>query len=127
MAGFKDFLMRGNLIDLAIAFILGASFGDVVKAFTKIILDIIGLIGGNPNFDTVAIGPINVGVFITAVVSFVILAAIVYFGVIKPYEHIKARTAKPVEAAVAAPTTEDLLAEIRDLLKAQAHGPHPER
>ncbi|HEY3409888.1 MAG TPA: large conductance mechanosensitive channel protein MscL [Propionicimonas sp.] len=120
MAGFKDFLMRGNLIDLAIAFILGASFGEVVKAFTKIILDIIGLIGGNPNFDTVAIGPVNVGVFITAVVSFVILAAVLYFGVVKPYERIQARVKKPVEAVVAAPTTEDLLAEIRDLLKTQS-------
>ncbi|HEY3409227.1 MAG TPA: MscL family protein, partial [Propionicimonas sp.] len=54
--------MGGNLIDLAIAFMLGASFGEVVKAFTKIILDIIGLIAGNPNFDTVAIGQVNVGV-----------------------------------------------------------------
>lgn len=120
MAGFKDFLMRGNLIDLAIAFILGASFGEVVKAFTKIILDVIGLIGGNPNFDTVAIGPINVGVFITAVMSFVILAAIVYFGVIKPYERMVARIAKPIDGVVYRKTTEDLLAEIRDLLRSQA-------
>lgn len=118
MAGFKDFLMRGNLIDLVIAFILGASFGDVVKAFTRIILDIIGLIGGNPNFDTVTIGQINVGVFITAVVSFVILSAVLYFGVVRPYEAIKARTS-PAEAVVGAPTTEELLGEIRDLLKTQ--------
>lgn len=118
MAGFRKFLMRGNVIDLAIAFILGASFGEVVKAFTKIILDVIGLMGGNPNFDTLAIGPINVGVFVTALVSLVILATVLYFGVVKPYEHIKARTATPPET-VSAPTTEDLLGEIRDLLKAR--------
>lgn len=120
MKGFKDFLMRGNLIDLAVAFILGASFGEVVKAFTKIIMDIIGLMGGSPDFSSVAVGPINVGVFITALVSFVILSAIVYFGVIKPYERLKAATAKPTEPDVAAPTTEELLAEIRDLLKTRA-------
>lgn len=118
MAGFKNFLMRGNVIDLAIAFILGASFGEVVKAFTKIILDVIGLMGGNPNFDTLAIGPINVGVFVTALVSLAILATVLYFGVVKPYERIKARAATPLEV-VTAPTTEDLLVEIRDLLKAR--------
>lgn len=119
MAGFKDFLMRGNLIDLAIAFILGASFGNVVTAFTKIIMDIIGLIGGNPNFDTVTIGPINVGVFITAAVSFVIMAAILYFGVVRPYETIKNFGKKPTGEGPTPPSSEELLTEIRDLLKAQ--------
>ena len=84
MKGFKDFLMRGNLVDLAVAVIIATSFGAVVSTFTQIIMDVIGKMGGNPNFDTVAIGGVNVGKFITAVVSFVILAAIVYFGVIKP-------------------------------------------
>ncbi|HQZ00431.1 MAG TPA: large conductance mechanosensitive channel protein MscL [Propionicimonas sp.] len=120
MKGFKEFLLRGNLIDLAIAFILGASFGQVVTAFTKIIMDIIGLLGGNPDFSTVSVGPINVGVFITAVVSFVIMAAVLYFGVVKPYESIKAIGKKNESAdEVAAPTSEELLSEIRDLLKAQ--------
>ncbi len=116
MAGFKDFLMRGNLIDLAIAFILGASFSSVVAAFTKIILDVVGLIGGNPDFSTVSIGPINVGVFITALVSFVIMAAVLYFGVVKPYEMIQKLAAKPAPAEPDAPTSEQLLTEIRDLL-----------
>ena len=119
MQGFKDFLMRGNLIDLAIAFILGASFGNVVTAFTKIIMDVIGLFGGNPDFSTVAIGPINVGVFITALVSFVIMATVLYFGVVKPYESLKAMTTKPKPEEAGGPTSEELLAEIRDLLKAE--------
>lgn len=116
MAGFKDFLMRGNLIDIAIAFILGASFGAVVQSFTKIVMDVIGLIGGNPDFSSVAIGPINVGVFITAVVTFVITAAVLYFGVVKPYEAIKKLREKPAAEEPGAPTQEELLAEIRDLL-----------
>ncbi|HRA75107.1 MAG TPA: MscL family protein, partial [Propionicimonas sp.] len=50
MKGFKDFIMRGNLVELAVAVIIATSLGTVVTTFTKIVLDIIGLIGGNPNF-----------------------------------------------------------------------------
>ena len=117
MKGFKDFLMRGDLIDLAVAFILGASFGKVVESFTKIIMDIIGLLGGTPDFSKVMVGPINVGVFITAAVAFLILSAVLYFGVVKPYERLKGLTSKPTKAEPAAPTSEELLVEIRDLLK----------
>ena len=121
MKGFKDFIMRGNLIEIAVAFIIAAAFAKVVEAFTKLILDIIGLLGGNPDFSQVAIGPINIGVFITAVISFLMIAAIVYFGVVTPYEKGKARLAKKKADDEAAeeptPTTEELLSEIRDLLK----------
>ena len=120
MAGFKDFLMRGNLIDLAIAFILGAAFGDVVKAFTQIVMDIIGLLGGQPDFTQVAVGGVNIGVFITAIVSFVILSAILYFGVVKPYELVKSRGKQPTDGGPVPPSSEELLTEIRDLLKSQA-------
>ena len=116
MKGFKDFLMRGNLIDLAVAFILGASFNAVVQAFSKLILSLISMIGGQPNFDNVAIGSVNVGVFITAVVSFVVVAAILYFGLVKPMNMLKARLDAKKEAEPPAETTEQLLAEIRDLL-----------
>jgi large conductance mechanosensitive channel len=119
LQGFKDFLLRGNLIDLAVAFILGASFGNVVTTFTQIVMDVIGLVGGNPNFDTVTIGGVNIGKFITALVSFVIMAAIVYFGVVRPYQLISAKLKKPADDTPAAPTTEELLTEIRDLLKAK--------
>ena len=120
MTGFKDFLMRGNLIALAVAVIIGTAVGAVVPTFPQVILDIIGLIGGNPDFSTVKIGPILVGPFINAVVTFVIIAAIIYFGILKPIEAMK-KLRKPADepVEVAAPTTEDLLIEIRDLLKAQ--------
>ncbi|MDR2564491.1 MAG: large conductance mechanosensitive channel protein MscL [Bifidobacteriaceae bacterium] len=114
MKGFRDFLMRGNLIDLAVAFILGASFGAVVKDFTKIIMDLIGLVGGNPDFGTVKIGSINVGNFLTALVSFVIVSAVLYFGIVRPYQLLKDKLTKDAEPAP--PTTDELLTEIRDLL-----------
>lgn len=126
MKGFKDFLMQGNLIDLAVAVIIGAAFGDVVKAFTKIIMDFIGLFGGQPDFSQVVIPGlnINVGVFLTALVSFAMIAAVVYFFVIKPYQALKAaaeaRLNAPADEAAPAPTTDELLAEIRDLLKERA-------
>ncbi|MDR2379548.1 MAG: large conductance mechanosensitive channel protein MscL [Bifidobacteriaceae bacterium] len=115
MKGFRDFLMRGNLIDLAVAFILGASFGAVVSSFTQVIMDLIGLAGGNPNFDTVAVGPIVVGKFLTALVSFVIVAAVLYFAVVRPYQILKGKLAKKDDEPDA-PTAEELLTEIRDLL-----------
>ncbi len=121
MKGFKDFLMQGNLIELATAVILGAAFGDVVKAFTGIIMGIIGAFGGNPDFSTVTVGGINVGVFINALVAFVIIAAVLYFLVIKPYERVRdavaARLQAQKDAEAPAATTDELLAEIRDLLK----------
>ncbi|MDR0285905.1 MAG: MscL family protein, partial [Propionibacteriaceae bacterium] len=73
MKGFRHFLMRGNLIDLAVAFILGASFTAVVTAFTSIIMSLLSRIGGQPNFDAVTVGGIKVGPFITAAISFLVL------------------------------------------------------
>jgi large conductance mechanosensitive channel len=112
--------MRGNLIEVAIAFIIGAAFGTVTTSFTKLVMDVIAkVIGGQPDFSSVAVGGVNIGVFITAVISFAITAAVVYFGIVKPYEHLKTRLAKPAEPTVDGPTSEELLAEIRDLLAAK--------
>lgn len=117
MAGFKDFLMRGNLIEVAIAFIIGAAFGSVTTSFTKLVMDVIGkVIGGQPDFSAVTVAGVNIGVFITAVISFVITATVVYFGIVKPYEALKTRLIKAEEAAASGPTSEELLTEIRDLL-----------
>lgn len=116
MKGFRDFLMRGNLVDMAVAFIMAASFGAVVTTFTQVIMDIIGKLGGTPDFSTVAIGGVNVGKFITALIAFVIMAAVVYFGIVKPFEKLRGVFSKPEEEEPAGPTTEELLAEIRDLM-----------
>lgn len=123
--GFKEFLLRGNVVDLAVAVIIGAAFGAVVKAFADdFVGGLIGVIGGTPNFDTAGIeigdGKIVVGTTITALINFVIVAAVVYFVVVVPMKTIMARSAKDADAETPAPTDEAvLLTEIRDLLKAQ--------
>jgi large conductance mechanosensitive channel len=117
MQGFKDFLMRGNLIELAVAFIMGTVFAAVVQAFTKIVLDLLGLIVQVEGLSDIAVRGINVGNFITALITFVLTAAVLYFFVVVPYNRLSAIRKKdePEQAA----SSEDLLAEIRDLLRAQ--------
>jgi large conductance mechanosensitive channel len=120
MQGFKDFIFRGNLIELAVAFIIGGAFATVVQDFTKIIIELLAKVGGSPNFDEFKPGGlISVGPFLTGIVAFVILAAVVYFGLVKPYEAFSARLKKPADDSPIVPTTEDILLEIRDLLAAQ--------
>ena len=119
MKGFKDFVMRGNLVELAVAFIIATSFAVVVKAFTDVILGLIGKAGGHPDFNSYKPGGVPVGVFLTALVAFLILAFIVYFFVVKPYEAAKARFAKTSEEAAVGEEIV-LLREIRDALKGRA-------
>lgn len=117
MKGFKNFIMRGNLVELAVAFIIGGAFATVVTTFTAIVMDLIGKLGGTPNFSTFIPGGIHVGAFLTALVSFIILAAVVYFGVVKPYEFAKSKLVKEEEETPE--TSEVLLTQIRDLLAQQ--------
>jgi large conductance mechanosensitive channel len=122
--GFRDFLMRGNLVELAVAVIIGTAFAAVVKAFTAMIMDIIGKFGGVPDFSGRSIYGISVGAFITALLTFVLTAAVVYWLVVIPYNRISARLKKEQDQPESAPavTSEDLLTEIRDLLRQQASG-----
>ena len=119
--GFKDFLLRGNLIDIAVAFVIGGAFGAVTTAFTKVVVEILAKLGGAPNFDEWhPLGLVSVGPFLTALVAFAIMAFVVYFGIVLPYERVKALGTKAdTETEAGAPTTEELLIEIRDLLKQQ--------
>ena len=120
--GFKDFLMRGNLIDIAVAFVIGGAFATVTTAFTQIVVELLAILGGAPNFDEwQPFGMSSIGPFLTALVAFIIMAFVVYFGIVVPYERVKAMTAKTeAEPEPGAPTTEELLTEIRDLLKNNA-------
>ncbi len=115
MKGFRDFLMRGNLVELAVAFIMGTVFAAVVEAFTKIILDILGLVVQVEGLSDITVVGINVGNFLTALVTFVLTAAVLYFAVVVPYNKLSEIRKKdePQKAA----SSEDLLAEIRDLLR----------
>ena len=124
LSGFKAFVMRGNLIELAVAVIIGTAFGAVVTSFTKILTDLIGLIFSVPDFSSQSVGGVNVGGFINAVLGFVLTAAVLYFGVVTPYNQLSARLKREQDQAEAAPAVkaEDLLTEIRDLLRDQAHG-----
>lgn len=115
MSGFKKFLMQGNVVELAVAVVIAGVFGEVVKAFVTIIMDLIGKAGGTPNFSGYTPGGVHVGAFLTALVAFIIVAAIVYFGVVKPYEAFKARFVKPEEENA---TELSVLTEIRDALRA---------
>jgi large conductance mechanosensitive channel len=114
MSGFKKFVMQGHLVELAVAFVMAAAFGAVVKTFVEIVMSLIGKIGGRPDFTSIKPGGVPLGAFITELVAFVILAAVVYFFVVKPYEAAKGRFSSPKEET--APADVALLTEIRDLL-----------
>ena len=126
--GFRDFLMRGNVVDLAVAVIIGAAFGAVVAAFSvDFIGGIIGAIGGTPDFGnagfTVNDSKIVYGSTINALINFAIVAAVIYFVVVVPMTTLSARF-KDADAATPAPSDEAvLLTEIRDLLAAEQRRP----
>lgn len=117
MKGFKDFIMQGPLVELAVAVVIATAFGEVVKAMVDVIMDLIGKAGGTPNFSAWEPGDVSVGLLLTALISFIILAAVVYFFVVKPYVAAKAKYL-PEEAAEVDANTE-LLKEIRDSLRAR--------
>jgi large conductance mechanosensitive channel len=106
MSGFKKFLMRGNVVDLAVAVIIGGAFGAVVASLTKdILMPFLALIVGKPDFTGIRLmigdTAIGIGSFLNAVIAFVLVAAAVYFFVVMPLNAINARLAKPAPA----PTT----------------------
>jgi large conductance mechanosensitive channel len=104
MTGFKNFLLRGSFIELAVAFILGAAFATVVAAFTAWITSLL------PWADTTFNDDEPLGVFLNALIAFILLAAVVYFFIVLPYTKAKERYAAGEQEEVA------LLTEIRDLL-----------
>jgi large conductance mechanosensitive channel len=123
MAGFKDFVFRGNVVDLAVGVIIGAAFGGIVDSMTKdIISPIIGSIVGTNDFFAFKIGEIGVGSFLNAVISFVIKAAVVYFMIVKPFQAVMAKMYPPPAPGGPPPPPPDiqLLTEIRDQLRANA-------
>jgi len=123
LGGFKNFILRGNLIELAVAFVMAAAFAAVVTATVNMLMDVVGKIGGSPDFSDYHPGDVSVGAWITAVISFVVLAAVVYFFIVMPYTRAKERYFPSPEPG----TPEDikLLQEIRDLLAAQQGGTTP--
>ncbi len=93
LKGFRDFILRGNVMDLAVAVIIGAAFTGIVTALTaNIINPLLGALIGKPNFDylvaTINGGEIKYGTFITAVINFLIIAAVVYFFLVIPTQYL---------------------------------------
>ncbi|MGI8900482.1 MAG: large conductance mechanosensitive channel protein MscL [Nocardioides sp.] len=121
LTGFKEFIMRGNLVELAVAFIIGGAFATVVSSFAALILAAIAKIFGSETPDMTAYTPgdLPLGVFLTATITLLILAAVIYFFVVTPYNKLQARMAQGDEPA---PPSADiaLLTEIRDLLAGRA-------
>lgn len=119
MSGFKNFILRGNLVELAVAVVVGTSFAAVVTAFTKMLLSLVAKLtgGSQPNFDEFAPGDIQIGPFLTALIAFLILATVVYFFVVLPYTKAKERYFPSEEEGT--PADVAVLEEIRDLLKAR--------
>ncbi|GAB3282170.1 large conductance mechanosensitive channel protein MscL [Sinomonas notoginsengisoli] len=126
LSGFKAFIMKGNVVDLAVAVVMGAAFGAVVTSFvSNILMPIISLLFGQPNFDNFLVfGPVKIGVFLTVLINFILVAAAIYFAVVMPMNHmierrnrklgIKEQTEEePIDPQVA------LLTEIRDSLRSR--------
>ncbi|WP_136194548.1 large conductance mechanosensitive channel protein MscL [Actinomyces procaprae] len=124
LKGFKDFIAQGNVLELAVAVIIGGAFAPIVQAITDVIMGIIGAVVKQPNFNSVlqfsinGSDPIQPGTIITAVVNFLLVAAAVYFCVVAPMNKLTARLKKEEEEA-AEPTDVEVLTEIRDLIKQQ--------
>ena len=106
LKGFRDFILRGNVVDLAVAVIIGAAFNAIVNSFVKDILgQFISAVAGKPDFSSVVFKlngtPIYIGNFFNAAISFLIVAMVVYFGVVLPLNTLLAKMKQPEAAAEA--------------------------
>ncbi|MDR0417007.1 MAG: large conductance mechanosensitive channel protein MscL [Propionibacteriaceae bacterium] len=123
--GFKEFISRGNAIDLAVGVIVGAAFSSVVNALVNGFIDpLLGAVVGQPNFDsflqfTLNGSTVQIGQTLTALVQFLLTAAAIYFFIVYPLNRLAARGRPAPEPAAPAPDVQ-LLTEIRDLLQARA-------
>jgi large conductance mechanosensitive channel len=127
LKGFKDFLMRGNVVDLAVAVVIGAAFGTVIAGLRDgLINPLIAALVGKPNLDKVGNFTLNhaefsIGLVLTAVVNFLMIAAAIYLFVVMPLNKLAELRAKGVDPETKSPSEEvELLTEIRDSLRARS-------
>ena len=134
LKGFKDFILRGNVVDLAVAVVIGAAFGTIITAFTeKILQPLINAITppGSPGLGVMIVADkpttyVDFAALITAAINFLLVAAVIYFVIVLPLNTIKERRKRGEDPGPAEPTQVELLAEIRDLLRSQ-QGPESNR
>lgn len=103
MKGFRDFVLRGNVVDLAVAVVIGLAFAALVSSFTKNLIDpLVGAIGGNPDLSSLTFhvgkAVFKYGAFLSALISFLVTAAVVYFFVVLPLQRLLRRI-RPAEKA----------------------------
>jgi large conductance mechanosensitive channel len=116
LKGFRDFVARGNVVDLAVGVIIGVAFGAIVDSLVKdLITPIIGLMGGQPDLSAIKLGPVAIGNFINAIIAFLIKAAGLYLLIVLPFNSLAAKMSKAAPPS----RSETLLAEILAELKAQ--------
>jgi len=118
LKSFRDFILRGNVVDLAVAVVIGAAFGEVVNGFIAAFVDpLIALMLGGAGEDLASIvfGGFPIGLFLSALVTFLLKAAVVYFFIVRPFARVAATFAPRPEPA----DDVKLLTEIRDLQRQQ--------
>ena len=121
---FRDFLMRGNLVELAVAFVMGLAFAALINSFVNdLVMPIIAMIIGKPDFSgltfTINDAVFRYGAFLTASITFIATAAAIFFFVVKPMGSIMARMRKPEEEAVADDERrhQEVLAAVRSIAR----------
>ena len=128
LKGFRDFIMKGNVVDLAVAVVIGAAFGAVVNSFVaNILMPLISALVGAPNFNSFGRVEINgnyilFGTFLTVLVNFILVAAAIYFVVVVPMNHMIARRNAKLGIKADEPAVDpqvELLTEIRDALQSK--------
>lgn len=127
LKGFRDFITRGNVIDLAVGIIIGAAFTPIIEAISDLLMTIIAGLVGEPDFDnvwTLSVGGAQAtpGTILTALVNFLLIAAALYFFVVLPMNKWHERQEARKEEEPAEADTNELLGQIRDLLAANAPG-----
>ncbi|MGC5615551.1 large conductance mechanosensitive channel protein MscL [Georgenia sp. Z1491] len=124
--GFKEFISRGNAIDMAVGIIIGGAFTPIVTAITdSVLLPLIGAIFGEPNFDTIGQFVVNgatisPGTIVTALVNFLLIAAALYFAVVMPMNKLAERRKTDEEEPEEKADDVLVLEEIRDLLRTRS-------
>ena len=121
---FRDFILRGNVVDLAVAVVIGGAFAAITVSLVEDILTpLLGLLG-IPDFSTWVIevgdAEMRIGAFLNTLISFIFIAAAIFLFVIKPMQRINAARAKDEAEEEAGPSEVDLLTEIRDELRKDA-------
>ena len=121
---FKEFILRGNVVELAVAVIIASAFGDVIKAVVDLLTNLVA-IPGKTDFAglkfTIGGGTFKYGVLLNAIIAFLVIAAVIFFVIVRPLNKLAERRRTGEEPKpVARPDDVLLLEEIRDLLRAQA-------